>query len=80
MAKSRKNPIASMDSIEQDPHQKKLSEMHDALHQLGDKIRKPWSNGGEKLLPKALGSEQPEAKLARKHIDNLHSAMKGCKD
>jgi hypothetical protein len=54
--------------------------MHDALHQLGDKIRKPWSNGGEKLLPKALGSEQPEAKLARKHIDNLHSAMKGCKD
>ena len=65
----------------QSPHEKKLSEMHDALHQLGDKIRKPWSNGGEKLLPKALGAnETPESKLARNHIDNLHAAMKGCKD
>ena len=54
---ARKNPtepcVASCD-VEQDAHQTKLSEMHDALYSLGDKIRKPYPGRGEKLLPKDL--------------------------
>jgi hypothetical protein len=66
---------------EQSPHEKKLSEMHDALYSLGDKIRKPYPRSGEKLLPAELQEQEPDgAKAARKHIDNLHAAMKGCKD
>ena len=79
----RKNPTVSSCSevcgpMEQDAHETKLSEMHDALYSLGDKIRKNHPGRGEKLLPKELQSaEKPEAKSARKHIDNLHRAMKG---
>jgi len=66
--------------MEQDAHEAKLSEMHDALYSLGDKIRKPYPGRGEKLLPKDLRSqEKPEAEAARKHIDTLHRTMKGKK-
>ena len=66
---------------ERDKHESKLDEMHSALYALGDKIRKPFMRDGEKLLPKGLRStETPEAKAARSHIDNLHAAMKGCKE
>jgi hypothetical protein len=79
----RKNPVASLVSSDfhEDPQQKKLSEMHGALHSLGDKIRKPYPNSGDKLLPKELvPAESDDSKMARKHIDNLHAAMKGCKE
>lgn len=82
MAK-RKSPKEHMGGIavHVDKHQEKLSEMHSALHALGDKIRKPFPNHGEKLLPKNLREQEPEGSAeARKHIDNLHAAMKGCKD
>ena len=76
---ARKNPtVSSIPQMEQDPHEKKLSEMHDALYSLGDKIRKPYGRDGDKLLPKDLRAEEkPEAKAARAHIDALHKAMKG---
>lgn len=65
---------------EQDKHEGMLSQMHDALYALGDKIRKPFARNGEKLLPKKLQSgESPESKAARGHIEALHAAMKGCK-
>lgn len=76
----RGNPIAvAADMPKADPHEEKLSEMHDALYSLGDKIRKPYPHKGEKMLPKKLRSaEKPESKAARKHIDAMHAAMKGC--
>ena len=62
-----------------DKHEGMLSEMHDALYQLGDKIRTPFGGRGSKLLPKKLRSnESPEAQTARKHIVNMHTAMKNC--
>jgi len=75
----RKNPtVSEVPAMEQDAHESKLSEMHDCLYALGDKIRKPYPGRGEKLLPKELQSrEKPEGKAARKHIDALHKAMKG---
>jgi hypothetical protein len=75
----RKNPTVQVGSMmdHQDAHESKLSEMHDALYSLGDKIRKPYPRNGEKLLPKDLRAEEkPEAAAARKHIDALHKAMK----
>jgi len=65
---------------EEDKHQGMLSEMHDALYQLGDKIRKPFGGRGSKLLPKGLQeNETPEAQLARTHIETMHGAMKDAK-
>jgi hypothetical protein len=65
----------------QSPHEKKLSEMHDALYALGDKIREPFHSAGEALLPKGLQKgETPEASAAKAHIDTLHKAMKGAKN
>jgi len=76
---ARKNP-ALPSFPKMDPHEEKLSQMHSALHNLGDKIRKPFSGSGDKLLPKALRSAEPkEAKMARKFIDNMHKSMKGGK-
>jgi hypothetical protein len=61
---------------EEDKHEKKLRQMHDALYSLGDRIRKPFNRDGEKLLPKGLrSSETPESKQAREHIDRLHTVM-----
>ena len=75
------NRVVALDMPEQDKHQGLLSEMHDALYSLGEKIRKPFNRGGEKLLPKPLrSSETPESKAARAHIQNLHKSMKACKD
>jgi hypothetical protein len=63
----------------EEPHEGMLREMHDALYQLGDKARKPFSGNGSKLLPKDLRNEEaPEAKAARGHIATLHKMMKGC--
>lgn len=76
---ARKNPTEQCmpGIVDQDEHERKLSEMHDALYSLGDKIRKPYPGRGEKLLPKDLQShEKPEARTARKHIDALHKAFK----
>jgi hypothetical protein len=78
---NRKNPsvpsVASMPKP--DKHQNMLDEMHGALYSLSDKIRKPFPRSGEKLVPKALREEEnPEAALARKHIETIHSAMKDC--
>ena len=50
-------------------HEEQLSEMHDALYQLGDQAR---SHGG-KLLPSKLS--KPTA-AAKKHINRLHKAFK----
>lgn len=60
----------------QSKHEKMLSEMHDALYTLGDKIRKPFSRTST-LLPKAL-QKAPEdhSSKARKHIERLHRGMK----
>ncbi len=79
----RKNPTAK-DAypavIEQDKHERMLSEMHDALYSLGSKIRKPMVGSGEKMLPKDLqSSETPEAKAARQHVELLHGQMKSAK-
>jgi hypothetical protein len=55
-----------------------LSEMHDALYTLGNKMRKPFQSTGDKLLPKGLApAEAPEAAMARLHVETLHKAMKG---
>lgn len=53
-----------------------LSEMHDALYTLGNKIRKPSPSRGNKLLPKELQEKEPEgADVARSTIEQLHKAM-----
>jgi hypothetical protein len=65
---------------EQDKHEKMLSSMHDALYSLGNKIHKAPPREGDKLLPKDLRQEEGEdSKVARKHIERLHSSMKDCK-
>lgn len=77
---ARKNPTVSEvpAMVERDAHESKLDEMHSALYTLGDKIRKPYPRGGDKLLPKKLRNQEPEgSKDARAHIDSLHKAMKG---
>ncbi len=79
----RRNPVArdigSM-PVEEDKHERMLSEMHDALYTLGSKIRKPIGGRGDKLLPKELAPAEPEgAKQARDHIESLHASMKCCK-
>lgn len=67
--------------VHQDKHERMLSEMHDALYTLGNKIRKPMGGHGEKLLPKSMQShEAPEAKAARSHIEDIHTAMKKCRE
>ena len=77
---ARKNPTISAypaDNPVEDKHEKMLDEMHSALHTLGSKIRKPFQSRGDKLLPKALApAEDPEAALARAHIEDLHKTMK----
>jgi hypothetical protein len=61
----------------QTPHEKKVSEMHSALHSLSDKIRVPMpSDNGEKLLPAALRSAGMHATTAKAHIDALHAHFK----
>lgn len=81
MAKRGKPGSARLDvpaMPEEDKHERKLRQMHDALYSLGDKIRKPFGRDGDKLLPKGLrSSETPESKAARTHIDSLHKAMSG---
>jgi hypothetical protein len=79
-----RKPVAAraMDMPMQSPHEKKLSEMHDALHTLGSKIRKPFvmNPSGQKLLPTHLQEQEPEgAKQAKQHIDKLHAAFQGVK-
>ncbi len=60
----------------QDKHEKMMGDIHDALYSLGSKIRKPMTSNGDKLLPKALRPTEPEgAKMARAHIERLHSSM-----
>jgi hypothetical protein len=70
-----------MDVGHVDKHEQMLNDMHDALHQLGNKIRKPYSSGsGDKLLPKALRPSEPAgASAARAHIARLHKGMRGGK-
>jgi len=78
MAK-RKNPtVSSYPAMpEQSAHEKKLSEMHDALYSLGDKIRKPMERSGDTLLPNHLKKSPPKhSEMAKKHIDTLHGMMK----
>jgi len=63
--------------MEEDKHEKMLSEMHDALYTLGNKIRKPIGGRGDKLLPKDLAPAEPEgAASARSHIERLHKSMR----
>lgn len=79
MRAKRGSPVASCGPMapEQDKHEKMLSEMHDALYTLGNKMRPPMGGNGDKLLPKGLApAESPEASMARMHIETLHKAMK----
>jgi hypothetical protein len=77
---ARKNPADAPMMAEQSPHEKKLSEMHSALHSLGDQARKPSPMMGEKLLPPSLQKpEGPGVAIAKKHIDKLHAAFRGVK-
>lgn len=74
------NHIVSMDVPQMDKHEKMASEMHDAIYQMQDKMRKPYPRTGSKLLPAKLQStETPESKMARAHIEKMHAAMKDCK-
>jgi len=79
MAK-RSNPTVARDigmPMDEDKHEKMMSEMHDALYTLGSKIRKPIGGRGDKLLPKSMvPAEDEDAKAARAHIERLHRAMK----
>ena len=72
---ARKNP--TMPSVpKQDKHESMVSNMHSALYSLSDKMRKPYPNDGDKLLPSNLKTkEKPESKAARKHVEKLHKAM-----
>jgi len=60
-------------------HEEQLSEMHDALYQLGDQARPPMSGSSSKLLPDHLQPEKPGAESAKKHIAHLHRAFKKAK-
>lgn len=58
---------------EQSKHEKMLSEMHDALYTLGNKVRKPMPSSGEKLLPADLKQQEaPEVSAAKAHVEKLH--------
>lgn len=65
----------------QSKHEKMLSDMHDALYTLGDKIRKPFKRPSNALVPKLLQKEDPErhAVEAKQHIAKMHKTMRGMK-
>lgn len=61
----------------QSKHEKMLSDMHDVLYTLGDKIRKPFSRPYNALIPKALAKmPTDQGDMAKKHIEVLHKGMK----
>jgi len=65
--------------IKRDKHQTMLDEMHSALSSLGDAVRTPYPNDGDKLLPSSVHPAMPGAEAARKHIETLHKAFKSVK-
>lgn len=74
---ARKSPI---DVPKRAPHEEQLSDMHDALYQLGDQARPPMGGSGGNLLPDDLApQEKPAAKKAKKHISKLHKMFKNLK-
>lgn len=70
--------VPSLGQAKRARHEEQLSEMHDALYQLGDHARTPMSDGS-KLLPGELAPANPKAAAAKKHIDTLHRAFKSLK-
>lgn len=72
----RSKPKDRLAMPHQEEHDKMMSEMHDTLYALSDKLRKPFSFAG-KLLPKKLQpKDNPEAKTAREHVKRLHKSFK----
>jgi hypothetical protein len=67
--------VPSLAQAKRAKHEEQLSEMHDALYQLGDHARTPM-NDGSKLLPGELAPENPKAATAKKHIAALHGMFK----
>jgi len=58
-------------------HDKMMSEMHDTLYTLGDKVRKAFPDYRKPLLPAHLKPKPtPESKEAKRHIELLHSSFK----
>lgn len=77
---ARKSPISIGSDRPQAPHEEQLSQMHDALYQLGDQARPMNHGSGSALLPPDLTEDdKPEAKAAKKHISKLHKAFKSVK-
>lgn len=63
-----------------DKHEEMLSDMHSALHTLGDKIRGPYMPQGSKLLPDKMNpTPPPGGAAARAHIAKLHKGFKALK-
>jgi len=60
----------------QEEHDKMMSEMHDTLYALSDKLRKPMNFAG-KLLPKKLRpKDNPDSTAAKAHVKRLHKSFK----
>ena len=80
MSKRKAPGAARMDMPmmpEMDADEKKVSDMHDALYSLSDKIRKPMERPGDKLLPDHLKkSPAKHGEMARKQIRALHRAFR----
>lgn len=77
MARSKpKDRSVGLAMPHQEEHDKMMSEMHDTLYALSDKLRKPFNMAG-KFLPKSLQPKQtPEAKAAKDHVKRLHKSFK----
>lgn len=79
---ARTSPV---EKSKREPHEEKLSQMHDALYQLGDQARGPMrglggTEGGSALLPDSvIPPDNPISKAAKKHIHKLHKAFKSVK-
>lgn len=75
--KNRMKEGGMIDMPEQSKHEKMVSEMHDALYSLGDRIREPMERPGDKLLPEHLKkSPTKHGAMAKKQIECLHRAFK----
>lgn len=61
----------------QEEHDKMMSDMHDTLYSLGDKVRKAFPDYRKPLLPKELKPKKTrESSMAKRHIILLHDAFK----
>ena len=76
---ARKNPVVpdiARAMPEMDKHEQMCNDISGAMSSLRDKIRKPYDNSGENLLPKDLRSGGAAGKSARKHIERIHRAIR----